>query len=389
MSDLRSTTSPLQLTSELRKFIQHTSPAQLPLWEAERELWTPRATITRDAVGSICGASLTAGRPLSSYRKIVSAVSTDTAAWRACVEAARDDTPPVNALHPAPLVIHFEEHTGRAPLTNWQQEILAELGFQSQEIPWRSIPSTIPGDATHAHAWSYWRVASPAAIPRYYGQTTEVTCGAVASLLAQTALALPTFGEELRENRRAEIAFWRRATNLPACEPVGLAVETAKEQLAAHPLPEVFLSTSEPVLIADFADAPEERMLREDLQQQAREEAREMGIPLRHEWISAAEIADRVAAGEQALLLIDLTELIADPTPHWVLASQVVQGADGTPNLLISDPWVHYPNAETWVDTFALPLPLESVERVTRWGDPAYRGVIFLAGKAGGATATA
>jgi hypothetical protein len=56
-----------------------------------------------------------------------------------------------------------------------------------------------------------------------------------------------------------------------------------------------------------------------------------------------------------------------------VLATDVI---DDT--LVVSDPWVQYPNGETWVDAFALPIPFAGIDLVTRWGDPAYRGVIVL-----------
>jgi hypothetical protein len=137
------------------------------------------------------------------------------------------------------------------------------------------------------------------------------------------------------------------------------------------------LSTTEPVLLEEFENDAD-RVLRIDLQHQALRRAEELELPIERRWIEVEEIARLVRDGAQVLLLIDLTELIADPTPHWVLAADIVRDSDDNDVIILSDPWIHYPNGETWVDTYALPLPLPSVDRVTRWGAPAYRGVVVL-----------
>lgn len=358
-------------------------------WQVERELWAPRTFVATDTNGSVLGAALTAARPYSAYRKIVDVFADHDAVWAQLVEAARDDSVPLGGniggipanaqTRPTPIAVHFEERLADAPLTPTQRAALTAAGFVPAQTPVPSIPSTRPGDPSQSAAWSWWRGSVPQHNAPYYGQTTEVTCGAVAALTALEQRGNDTFSpESLVENRAAEIAFWRRATNLPACEPVGLAVETAKlgrdSNLLAD-LPRVILSTSEPVLIEEFSSNESERMLRADLQLESLRQAEKLGLSIERRWIEVSEIFELVRGGAQVLLLIDLTELIADPTPHWVLAQEVI---DDT--LLISDPWVHYPNGETWVDTFALPLPASSIDRITRWGDPAYRGVIVLSG---------
>lgn len=353
------------------------SDARLALWRVEREFWRPRLLVARDASGTAVGAALTAGRPHTAARKIVDVLAADDEVWAALLGAARDDAPPVDAAHPSPIAVHFEEHLAHGGVSGARRDRLAALGFAPAPRPVPSIPSTRVGDPAEVAAWSWWRGAVPARLAPYYGQTTEVTCGAVSSLMALEHLGSGGFDpESLVANRAAEIAFWRRATNLPACEPVGLAVETAKagaESGLVPGLPRVVLSATGPVLVEEFSADESERMLRIDLQQESLRQAEELGLPVERRWIEVAEIADLVRDGAQVLLLIDLTELVADPTPHWVLATDVVDGA-----LVVSDPWVHYPNGETWVDAFALPIPLADVDLVTRWGDPAYRGVIVL-----------
>ncbi|WP_449281400.1 peptidase C39 family protein [Leucobacter sp.] len=350
---------------------------RLALWRVERALWSPRVLVARNASGTAVGAALTAGRPHTASRKIVDVLAEDDAVWTALLGAARDDVPGDGAADPAPLAVHFEEHLAHDRLSDSRRARLAELGFEPAPRPVPSIPSTRPGDPTEVAAWSWWRGERPTRLAPYYGQTTEVTCGAVSSLMALEHLGGGGFDpESLVANRATEIAFWRRATNLPACEPVGLAVETAKAGAESGLLPatpRVVLSAPGPVLVEEFSSNESERMLRTDLQLESLRQAEEMGLPIERRWIEVAEIAHLVRDGAQVLLLIDLTELIADPTPHWVLATDVVDGA-----LVVSDPWVQYPNGETWVDAFALPIPFAGIDLVTRWGDPAYRGVIVL-----------
>ncbi|MBL3700660.1 peptidase C39 family protein [Leucobacter luti] len=355
------------------------APERLAVWETERALWAPRTLTAYDPAGAAVGAALTAGRPHSAYRKIVDVAAADDAVWAALVAAARDDAATDDGTRPAPIAVHFEEHPAFAPLSDARRAALGAAGFAAVAAPVPSIPSTRADDPAGVAAWSFWRGAAPTRSAPYYGQTTDVTCGAVASLMALEQRGNHAFSpDSLVDNRAAEIAFWRRATNLPACEPIGLAVETAKlgaETGVLPALPRVFLSTPDPVLIEEFSSSEGERALRTDLQLESLRQAEALGLPIERRWVDVPEIFEFVRGGSQVLLLIDLTELIADPTPHWVLATEVVGDT-----LLISDPWVNAPTGESWVDTFALPLPAATVDLVTRWGDPAYRGVIVLPG---------
>jgi hypothetical protein len=370
-----------QLPAELSPTL---TDARRALWQVERELWSPRVLVARDAAGTIVGATLTAGRPHCRYRKIVDVVADGEAAWQALVKAARDDSPPIDSSHPTPLVVHFEEHLEVIPLTAWQQAILGQEGFNEATRPVPSIPSTQPGDPSHVSAWSWWATDPPQNLAPYFGQTTEVTCGAVSSLMALESRGHQAFTtDDVAANRGREIAFWRRANNLPACEPVGLAVEIAESGMSAGvlaSLPRVHLSTPDHVLLEEYEDKEFEKSLRVDLQEESRRQAKALGIGVDERWMEVSEIMDHLRHGSDVLLLIDLTPLIGDPTPHWILATDVV---DDT--IIVSDPWVNYMTGETWVDTFALPVTPEGIDVITRWGDPPYRGVIVLPGHSGAA----
>ncbi|UOR00727.1 peptidase C39 family protein [Leucobacter allii] len=355
--------------------------ARVASWETERALWAPRTLLARDAGGGLLGAALTAGRPFAAYRKIVDVIAEDDATWAALVRAARDDAAAVSESRPEPIVVHFEHRAAFGALPEERRAELGRLGFVPARVPVPSVPSTRSGAPEEVEVWSWWRGGRAPALPPYYGQTTDVTCGAVSSLMALGVRGEERFEpEDLAGNRAAEIGFWRRATNLPACEPIGLAVETAKELRAADPaapLPAVVLSAAGPVLVEDFGEEWD-RALRVELQEESLRQAGELGLEVSRRWIEVSEIAELIAGGALVLLLIDLTELIADPTPHWVLACDVLDGS-----IVVADPWVNAETGETWADTYALPLPFDTVDRVTRWGDPAYRGVVVIPPAAG------
>ena len=350
-------------------------PAGLPaeraaLWTVERELWSPR---TIRAAG---GTALTASRPFAAYRKIVDVVAPDAAAFRAVVAAAGADRGHVGGDHPEPILLRFEEHPALAPLDDERAAALGELGFVRDPDPVPSVPSTRIDESTGARAWSKWLGPAPAHSAPYYGQTTDVTCGAVTALMMFESAGAGRFGADGDENQAREIAFWRAATNMPACEPIGLAVATAEEITGARAErehPRVVLSAPDLVLLEWYENDPGEKRLRTQLQRDSLRRADELGIPIERRWIPAEVIRDLVAAGNDVFLLITLDPLIGDPTPHWILAHDVIGDA-----VIVSDPWVEAEHGETWADTSALPLTLEGIDRITRWGDPEYRGVIIV-----------
>ena len=346
------------------------SPERAALWTVERDLWAPRMIRTAG------GTALTASRPHTAYRKIVDVVAPDAQAFRAAVAAAAADRSYVGGDHPAPILIRFEEHPGLAPLDAAREAALTELGFSRDPDPVPSVPSTRVSEESGVRSWSRWLGAAPARTAPYYGQTTDVTCGAVTALMSLERAGVSRFGADGDKNQAREIAFWRTATNMPACEPVGLAVATAEE--IAHTgapmgMPAVVLSAPDLVLLEWYEDDPAEKRLRTQLQRDSLRRAEELGLSIERRWIAAEEIRDHVAAGDEVYLLIALAPLIGDPAPHWILAHDVIGDA-----IIVSDPWVEADHGETWVDTSALPIPTTGIDLITRWGDPEYRGVIIV-----------
>lgn len=369
-----------------------TTPEREALWQVERALWAPRTFTVRSRDGEVLAAALTAGRPYSAYRKIVDVIACDDASFAMVVSAAASSdgrenssetrgsaASPVatDAARPVPLVIRFEEHVALAPLSAEREQVLRYLGFTADAVPMPSVPSTLAGTPEYTRSWSLWHDGHPATPVPYYGQTTDVTCGAVTALMMFQRDGIGEFTGDSTSNHTRELAFWRRATNLPACDPIGLAVTTAEDLASrsstASRAPRVIISTDDPVLLEDFVSDIYETRLRTQLQQESRRQAEHLGVAIETRWITAEEIRNIVAAGSDVFLLIALDPLIGDPSPHWVLAHE----ARGD-HLIVSDPWVEQAHGESWVDTSGVPIPLKTIDLITRWGNPEYRSVVVV-----------
>lgn len=274
-------------------------------------------------------------------------------------------------LAPVIAALVARETEAGHPLIKW--EVLpgqsvdpAAHGFRPLRTPHRSGDGTEPG----IHGWVRDLVTWPREEVAYYRQTTEFTCGGVSALLALEAVGEQLLGDDPDQNRLTELRVWRAATNMPACDPLALAVTVDRMRGDAHRV-EVFLDTDEPVLL-EHLDEPEELSFRRDLQRLAAIELDERGVTWHHERIDMSAVAEAVAGGAVALLLIDLEPLIDDPTPHWVIASAVRDGV-----VLIDDPWVETTIGESWVMTHEIPMTTDALDGVVRWGS-GYRGVILL-----------
>ncbi|MGK0721945.1 peptidase C39 family protein [Leucobacter sp. W1478] len=367
-------------------------PARTALWSADRALFAPEVFRARYANGELAAAALVTSRRGTSYRKIVDlwcapvpgsgeSAAADTRLFDDTAFAAVLDAI-IAELPQGVLALKFEERPAVAPLWPEALAALAARGFVPDPLPVHSVESTLGG----VRGFTRWEGRAPRSTIGYYGQTTDVTCGAVTALMA-----LETEGARLLQpadhahNRTIEIELWRTATNMPAIEPVGLAVATARaaaERRVPFSLPRVYLSVPSPVLLEWYEG--DERQLRADLQAESARQADALGIEVVHEWIGVDEIATAISAGNFVFLLIDLTLMINDPTPHWVLAHDVIDGC-----VIIDDPWVEKDHGETWVDTHHLPVPFASVDEMTRWGEPAYRGVVVVPRVGSGAASAA
>ncbi|WP_111718769.1 peptidase C39 family protein [Homoserinimonas sp. OAct 916] len=331
-------------------------PERTAAWSRNREPYRPQVTVVHGPDGE--AAALTSGRPNTRYTKIVDIWSTtDTAAERLLQHLI------ASSLDRGDACIKWE-----LPIGENLPRFGAAAGFIELQTP------IVSGAGTdEVRGFALWHGGFPHAQLRYYSQTTDFTCGAVAAMTALTALGLDPFGVTADDGaRERELAFWRQATNFPACEPVGLAValHDALAPATGYSV-ELHLDTEGPVLLEEYTGA--DREYRALLQAESAEQARARGIQRHADRVEVAEIVRRVAEGDYALLLIDDAQMHDSSTPHWVLA----HAAKGD-TVLLHEPWATDQRAETWVDSHDLPVAADVLDRLVSWGDPAYRGVIFI-----------
>lgn len=342
---------------------------QLAWWNLPRAFHRPEVwQVVVD--GAPAALALTSGRPTTAYRKVVDVwvAPGGDAAGHATALAALLDAVVADAAERGLAGVKVEVHPWSAWLADAPE--LAAAGFAPLRDPIASSAGTLGG----VRGFVRWLDPWPHPELTYYGQTTDFTCGAVAGLAALERAGLTTLtGAAADETEAVEMALWRAATNFPACEPLGLVVATTERLRAAGRTaqPEVFLSTDQPVML-DLGGG-DAAGLRAMLQRQSLERAVQLGIPVHRSWLPLDGVEDHLAEGSGLLLLIDDVHMVDDPTPHWVFA-HAVHGR----HVLIQDPWTDVDAGETWVDGHELPLSLDDLDTMTRYGEPEYRGVIVV-----------
>lgn len=340
------------------------------LWLLDRSRYRPQLHVIRNDDNYPIAAVLTSARPHTAARKIVDVVAPDNETRRRLVDRVVADARVSTEVAALKWQWHSWSDSEGFP------EIAAASGFVPLNAPYASISSTLNSGPDSVRGAVLWlRAKAPASAP-YYGQTTDFTCGAVSLIMALQAGGgqLIRQGGELEQssNRLEEMAIWRQATNMPACEPVGLAVAAA-DWLASHDgsIPEVHISTDRPVLLDGFGD--DAAVWREQLQRESWRRAEQLGMPVVRDWVGMEVIFARVAAGASALLLIDEVPMHGDEVPHWVFMHAVVGEV-----AVVQDPWVDAAGGETWVDASELPISAADIDLMTRYEDPPVRGVVFL-----------
>lgn len=349
------TTLSVRLEDDLRRLL---GPVRAERWDLPRDDYAPRIDLIRDSNGVAVAASLTSRRSATAAVKIVDLW------WQegeGSAAAELLDRILARSVDGGDAAVKWEM-LGHQELPGFA----AERGFTELTSPYPSAAGT-----TGRRGFSRWHREIPHGESPYYGQTTLYTCGAVAGLLAMEIAGSPGFsGGASSGDRDLELAFWRRASNFPAIEPVGLGVAMREILPAQHGI-EVYLDHSGPVLIESYSGF--EHDFRAELQTESLRQADALGVPVLRERITVAEIARRVANGELALLLIDEAPMHGSVEPHWVLA----HAADAD-YLVIEDPWINSDAGETWVDTHDLPISHVDLDGMLAWDEAGYRGVVFL-----------
>lgn len=340
--------APIDVAAEL---IDLVDPDRLERWRHAPAAYRPCAWIVRDEAGTIQAAALTSGRPATSAIKIRDVWWTDDDAARTLIEGVC-----TQSATDGDVAVKWEVPAGEG-----LPAFADELGFIAMRRPWAAVGTE------QFDGYVRWLVPTTHQERGYYAQTTLFTCGAVAALIAAEGSAAGGFAAE-QSHRDVEVGFWRRASNYPACEPIGLAV--ALHEYLRDARIEVALDTDGPALLEGFEGF--DHSFRAELQADSLRQAGESGIPVRRDRVAIAEIVERVEDGEQALLLIDEEPMHGETGPHWIVAHARVGDA-----LVVEDPWINVDTGETWVDTHELPVRPDDLDRLVRWSDEAYRGVVF------------
>ncbi|MEU1484131.1 peptidase C39 family protein [Streptomyces sp. NPDC005752] len=291
-------------------------------------------------------AALVTARPHTAYLKIVDAVGDVPAAVEAVAAHAR-------GLELAQ--IKWEGWTASA-------ESAAAAGF----LPLRHPLAQSAGAAGPTTGYVRWLGDAAVTEPPYYGQSTHFTCGAVTALVAQTQA-----GAMAREalDRRAELTFWRDATNFQACEPVGLGV-AVRRAWPSSPVA-VHLDTDLPVMLGHLSESEQE--WRACLQRMSRDDADGIGVPIDPRHLSVAAIRDAVERGEHVLLLVSLAGMQGFDVPHWVLCHGTAPGA-----VVIEDPWANAATGDTWVDAHLLPVADASLDAMSAVSPDGFHGAVTI-----------
>ncbi len=356
---MTTTLSP-KLDDELRTAL---GPARAARWELPREAYAPRLDLARDADGAAVAAVLSSRRGATAAVKIVDVW------WRSEADA------PAAAGLVDELVVRATANGDAA--VNWEVPLGQELPDFARERGFAELHAPHPSAAGTLGSRGYvrWLRELPHAEAPYYAQTTMYTCGAVTGLLAAELAGAGGFAADAAPepsvaDRDLELAFWRRASNYPAIEPLGLGV-VMRETLSPERRVEVHLDHDGPVLIEAYSGF--ERDFRAELQSESQRQAEAVGVPVVRERVAVAEIARRVAGGELALLLIDEAPMHGETGPHWVLAHAADEEV-----VVIEDPWISSELGESWVDTHELPIAHADLDRMVAWGEAGYRGVVFV-----------
>ncbi|MGW8481904.1 peptidase C39 family protein [Microbacterium sp. NPDC055903] len=238
----------------------------------------------------------------------------------------------------------------------------SEHGFAPLQTP---LDSAI-GDDEPERGYVRWLVEADLVEPPYYRQTETFTCGAVVSLMAR---ALGGDSAARRFDRAAELAFWRSATNFPACEPVGLGVAVRRTWPDAAV--EVALDTDRSVMIGHLP--PAEQQWRAVLQRESRADAAAAGVAVRPRRMPVDEMRAVVEAGERMLVAVSLRTMQGFDVPHWLLCHAAVRGA-----LIAEDPWTSGATGDTWLDAHLLPIADSSLDEMAALEEDGYRGVVRI-----------
>ena len=309
------------------------------------------------AAGHVRGVAFTVHRPLAAYEKVAGW-------WLADAEAAPELLATVveHARDAGAVVVKVELDELSVVGAEALVDAARAAGFADVAAPVGGAP--LPRGAAAPAALALWLDGTPAPTPvPYYRQTTELTCGPVA-----LGMAFAADGDASLLTRRAELDVYREVNTVVGSDPFGLAVGA----VARGRRPRVLISTPDPILL-ECVPAAWDRDTRAFIQRDFRDRALAAGLEVETRNFAVAEVVAHVAAGGTALVLIDQHPMHAEPCPHWITLHAVRGDV-----VVAHDPWTDAHLGESWLDADDLPLPVETLDTIAAWGEPAYRAALLF-----------
>ena len=320
--------------------------------------------------GEIVGAAITVSRPLASYLRIGGIWvngdgSGDAGSDRADVARTLTETAEELAWESGHIVVK-REYLADDP--DWEMIEAPEFNgpipdstprIASAQFKWRHRtgrsarpePSTQPASSASARH---------ASVP-YMRQTTDFTCGT-----ATLSMLLVHRGLLDRLARDTELALWRQATTIGACDPYGLAIAADGRGLQ----PRIVINTDDTLFLEDLK-TEEDRELKRFIQNGFKRQAADAGTRVERRTFEMEELAQLVRGGGCALVLVDELLVHDDRCPHWILVHSMEDGC-----FIAHDPWTEVAQGESWLDAYDIPLPPEALDRMAWTGAQPARAMI-------------
>jgi ribosomal protein S18 acetylase RimI-like enzyme len=185
------------------------------------------------------------------------------------------------------------------------------------------------GDALRFEKRLVPRLPGGKAVPPYFHQSTEFTCGPACIMMA-----LAWADRSFKPAPGFEFQLWREATTIfggtgpGGCEPYGMAVTLRRHGL----MPEIYASRAGPYFL-DTVKSADRRRVMQATQAEFRREARALAIPNHLTRVDESVLMPAFDAGRVAIVLVSGYHMVPRGKPHWIFAF----GRDGR-HVLMHDP---------------------------------------------------
>jgi hypothetical protein len=108
-------------------------------------------------------------------------------------------------------------------------------------------------------------------------------------------------------------------------------------------------------------------------QEDFRNEAREMRIPMRHGALSTSRLKASLSQGGIAIVLISPYRLYHERVPHWILVYDYNER-----HMFVHDPWLDPDESDGPMGKAGIAIPIKEFERITVYGKSRLRAAVVV-----------